>query len=198
VFDAQSHSVSSPYPRVYKKITYNPCSPTTASTVQTVPIYTIIIGLEKGVPSYLTWDDGCFFCAENGADCVHTALDVNTSTEVQDSGLRGCRQAIDTKLSPPADNCYPTASLPSDNSTGTGSSGGNVTSPCDLKVYVTWTGTDRNGKFLRSSGQRFSRFRAFGVASLYQSALNLGNEVVNLANSAAGIAQGIPGRVVPS
>lgn len=205
------HSVASPYPRVYKKISFNPCEPAKASLIQTVPLYTAIIGLKRGAVEYIAWDDGCFFCADNGADCINTALNVNGTTEQDDRSLRGCRQTLDMARTPPQDNCYPavTASAAANataapnataNATAAGGGGaasGNVTSPCDLKVFVTWTGTDRNGKFLKSAGQRFSRFRAFGVASLYQGALNLGQDALDLANRIGNIANAIPGRLTP-
>lgn len=198
-FDMQAHSVASPYPRIYKKISYNPCDPTAASMIQTVPLYTVIIGMNRGEIEYIAWDDGCFFCAENGADCISTALNLNGTAEVNDRGLRGCRQEMDTSKSPPQDSCYPTVDTSVGNSTNATASvsGANVTSPCDLKVFVTWTGTDRHGKFMRSSGQRFSRYRAFGVASLYQGALNLGQDAMNLANRALDVANAIPGRIAP-
>jgi hypothetical protein len=202
-FDASVHSVSSPYPRVYKKISYNPCEPAKASLIQTVPLYTAIIGLNRGAVEYVAWDDGCFFCAENGADCVNTALNLNGTTEQDDRALRGCRQTLDLSHTPPQDNCYPTVATDAANTTVAnattdgGRGVGNATSPCDLKVFVTWTGTDRHGKFLKSAGQRFSRFRAFGVASLYQGALNLGQDALDLANRIGNIANAIPGRLTP-
>ena len=49
---------------------------------------------------------------------------------------------------------------------------------CDLKVYVTWAGTDANGRSLVSAGLRFSRFRQFQVASLYNAARNTAQQII--------------------
>jgi hypothetical protein len=193
----QAFSVFSPYPRLYKTVQWNPCIPNAASFITTVPLYTVIIGMDRGKVSYIAWDDGCFFCTASGPDCVDTAVNVNgTETGVvSDSSLMGCRQTLDSSYSPPQDNCYPAATIPSNSSDGNSTVSTNVTTPCDLKVFVTWTGTDSNGKFLTSAGQRFSRYRSFGVANLYQDALNLGDQALNIANSALNVAQGIPGRI---
>lgn len=40
-----------------------------------------------------------------------------------------------------------------------------------------WTGTDVNGEYFESANNRFSRFRAFGVGSLYDGAVSLGDKV---------------------
>lgn len=193
----QAFSVFSPYPRLYKTVQWNPCVPNAASFITTVPLYTVIIGLDRGKVSYIAWDDGCFFCTASGPDCVPTAVNVNgtDTTVVSDSSLTGCRQSLDSAYSPPQDNCYPAATIPSNATSGNATVSTNVTTPCDLKVFVTWTGTDSNGKFLTSAGQRFSRYRSFGVANLYQDALNVGDQALNIANSALNIAQGIPGRI---
>jgi hypothetical protein len=42
--------------------------------------------------------------------------------------------------------------------------------PCDLSIYVTFTGTDESGRYLKSAGLRFSRFRSYSIGSLYKSA----------------------------
>lgn len=46
-----------------------------------------------------------------------------------------------------------------------------------LQVYFVWTGTDVNGEYFESANNRFSRFRAFGVGSLYDGAVSLGDKV---------------------
>lgn len=112
--------------------------------VNQVPIMTIIIHAEDGEVKYITYDEGCYFCDPEGDECVENSF----------SPSRGIIQSEDymSCLKKDAD-C---AANPSD---------------CDLKVYVTWSGTDVNGAFFRSAGSRFSRFRSFGVESLYNSAL---------------------------
>lgn len=42
--------------------------------------------------------------------------------------------------------------------------------PCDLSVYIVFTGTDVNGRYLKSAGLRFSRFKSYSIGTLYKSA----------------------------
>jgi len=41
-------------------------------------------------------------------------------------------------------------------------------SGCELNVYVSWYGTDKDGNYLLSSGQRLSQFDGFSAASYYE------------------------------
>lgn len=192
VFDLASHNIFSLYPRVYKKITYSPVEQGSASAdISTIPVWTAIIKMDNGVVTDIGWDDGCFFCAENGADCVNNAVDVNGTAEIVSDALRSCRE--------PSATCYPpTQPLPNGTASGSVAQQNLTDTGCDLKVFLTWTGTDRKGQFLRSAGKRFSRFRQFGIATMYQSAINLANDGLNIANSAIAAVQSVPGRIIPS
>ena len=44
-------------------------------------------------------------------------------------------------------------------------------SPCDPAVYVSFMGTDRDGSYLSSASQRFSRFQSYSIGEMYASAL---------------------------
>lgn len=50
---------------------------------------------------------------------------------------------------------------------------------CDPKFYVTWFGTDVNGKPMSSSNLSFEKFRQYSIGSLYSSALGVFNNTVN-------------------
>lgn len=180
-FDIAAGGVFAPFPKIYKRIKYTPTASGFApANIETLPLYTVIIKMDTGVVTDIGWDDGCFFCAENTDECMHNSFSVNSSTEISDDTYRGCRKATD--------ECYPeTFTNAATNSTNSSSSSTNVTlttSDCDLKIFVTWTGTDKNGQYLRSASKRFSRYRAFGIATAYQSAVNLANEGLDIANSA--------------
>ena len=41
---------------------------------------------------------------------------------------------------------------------------------CDLKIYVSWFGTDKDGNYLISAGKRLSAFRSWSLKSAYESA----------------------------
>jgi hypothetical protein len=193
VFEAALLGVHTPYPRVFKRFTYTPDEAGgAAAEISTVPVYTMIISLAEGVVTEIGWDDGCFFCAENGADCIDTAFNLTDMSLIPNTPLRGCRSEQAT--------CYPT-DRPLANVTTDGNSTGNTSlsiSECDFKLFVTWTGTDRNKQYMRSAGQRFSRYRQFGVATMYQSALNLADEGLNIANTAINRVESIPGQIIPA
>lgn len=50
---------------------------------------------------------------------------------------------------------------------------------CDPKFYITWFGTDVNGKQLKSSNLAMSRFRQYSIGSLYNSARDAFNNTIN-------------------
>ncbi len=52
------------------------------------------------------------------------------------------------------------------------SASANTASECDLKVYVTYRGSDNSGNELTSDNLRLSNFRDYSVYSLYVSAKN--------------------------
>ena len=201
-FDVTLNNVSSLFPRLYQTITYDPCSK--VSHISTVPLYTAIIGLVNGVVTYVEWDDGCFFCAYNGGSCISTGINVNGSeTYTFDDGgaYVGCKEDdsacyVSATPSPSSSPASLGASpSPAASAANTNTTGALVASTCDLRVYVCWTGTDRNGRFLTSAGQRFSRYRAFGAATLYQNVLNGYDASVNIANSALDALQNVPGKI---
>jgi hypothetical protein len=241
-FDVSSYGFSSNVPRLYKKLVYtrSPLATPIAvgdagqtsswgqltTSISTFPLYTAIIQLTRGVVTGITWDDGCFFCAANGADCMANAFDTNSSAEAGGQYV-GCQAPFAT--------CYPTVSpantIPGKYNLTTltnvtvvnattgeaanvtratsawayvnqtaftspaaqGAATANATSACDLKIFVVWTGTDAAGQYLKSVNKRFSRFRAFSVASAYQSAINIANQASQISQTAVNIAEGIPG-----
>ena len=149
----------------------------------------MIIIASKGVITGITWDDGCLVCADNGPNCIYNAVDVNTSSVYRgDTGLRGCYEDI-------VDCALPTPVTNSSASGGANSTANFTSSPCDLKIFVTWTGTDRNGAFFTSAGQRLSRYEAFGITSLYQGVLNGVSAGTAILNTALNGAQAIPGAI---
>lgn len=183
--------VASPNPKIFKKIEINPCVYGDGTIISTVPLYTVIIGMDKGAVSYISWDDGCIFCATNGAECIDNTIDTNTSVPMEGSPEhRNCVQN--------ADYCYPASTAANSSDYNYGNATSTIAqSPCDLKVFIVWTGTDSSGRYLTSAGKRFSRFRQYAAASAYQTGINVVADTISVANSALNIANSIPGRVAP-
>ena len=100
----------------------------------------------------INWDDGCFFCSTGDPECVPYALDASNEFVTPETGHTSCAQ-------PNFDATCVQQTVPP------------FTNVCDLKLYVVWAGTDSQGNSFSSSGLRFSQYRAFGLGSLYNSAL---------------------------
>jgi hypothetical protein len=135
------------------------------STDWVFPVTTAVISVSNGVVQSVFWDDGCYFCPSESA----------SKDAACPGGQAGCQQC--------QFNAYnlTTNDLANVNATDpqTGSDCAVVTSSCttapkgqstalpagfcDLGVYIVWTGTDANGVSFSSSGQRFRRFRQYGM-----------------------------------
>lgn len=177
--DVQYMGVATVTPRIYKIYTYDVCLQQLVD-VQTFPLLTVIINLVMGVPDAITWDDGCYFCASNGASCVpYSLLSASWAPAPASTGIVSCYTDMAT--------CYGSATptptvtpTPSTGATPSNSPNGTITSnPCDLQIFVSWSGKDSAGNYLTSQNKRLSRFRQFGTASIQQSAINIGTAGLN-------------------
>jgi len=56
---------------------------------------------------------------------------------------------------------------------------------CNLQIYVSWFGTDADGKYFTSSDKRLSRFRSGSLRGAYDSALKKANNIATIANPVA-------------
>jgi len=132
------------------------------------PAYTAIVQLDNGVPTSISWDDGCFFCDDAGPRCAANAVP-RSDGKALDGRLKSCFMT--------AEECGPVGD-------GGGSDGAVQGSPCDLKVFVVWTGTDADGGFLTSAGRRFSRYRSYGLQleSAWNSLKRVAREAAERAN----------------
>lgn len=116
-----------------------------------INVYTAIVQVEKGIVTSVTYDDGCALCGGTDSDrCVVNARQITPGgAPVDESQQRGC--AV------PASECVDLPAAP-------GASASDVApNTCDLRMYVTWSGTDSKGRFFTSLNKRFSRFRGWGM-----------------------------------
>lgn len=150
LFDVAAGAKMSQPPKLYQEVRV---AGGVASAVSTVPIYTVVIAATNGVIDSVVFDEGCFFCDEASASCVGNVF-VNSSKSVPTT----------------ASSSFKSCTQPCVASTG---------SQCDLKLFVTWTGTDANGAFFQSANLRFSRFRQFGVGQIYDDIVTGVNSGVN-------------------
>lgn len=121
------------------------------------PTLTAVITVVEGLVEAVFWDDGCWFCDENdtedsgatGQVCANNAYDANDAlfTSIIDENT-GIDCALDTAECDAqiADN--PDAR------------------PCDMRLYVVWSGTDSNGKYFSSAGSRLRVFTQYALPDM--------------------------------
>ena len=101
--------------------------------------------MEKGNIYDVVWDNGCFDCNNNCNNDI-------TSNSVFNS-------SINQKY----ENCYETIK----------SCTNNQTNNCDPKFYITWFGTDKDKRQLKTAGLAMTKFKHYSVSSLYSSVKKL-------------------------
>jgi len=101
------------------------------------PFLTAIINVDKGVVTGITWDDSCVFCAKQ--ECEEITFDYNGELQTQATSGQ------------PSKGCY----IPNDVCLR-----GKADGPCNLSLYVVWTGTDAANRAFQSSQSRFGAFPA--------------------------------------
>lgn len=103
-----------------------------------VPFVNLVVNLNRGVIQSLVWDNMCAGCLASDCELSSSALDADL---VPVGGpLLG------------ADMCASTA-------------GSKVQ---DLKVFVTWAGTDSNGLVARSATLRFTQFAGYSLGDMWK------------------------------
>jgi hypothetical protein len=108
-----------------------------------VPVFNLVVKLNKGVITSVVWDNDCYSCLTNDMCYSNNVTYFNdTSKTIVDKNCKQneCSLSVDSVFN------------------------------CDPKFYITWFGTDKDGSQLKSSNLAMSRFRQYAVGSLYNSA----------------------------
>lgn len=104
------------------------------------PLINIVIKVEKGYIYDIVWDNNCYSCKDE---------------QCQDYLSENIYKNSDTKI---FKNCYKkTDSCGSEEETLN----------CDPKFYVTWFGTDKDNRQMKSSNMAMSKFKHYSIGSLY-------------------------------
>lgn len=125
------------------------CPQIYASSTHTAPLLSLVVNLRNGVVSSFAWDNSCAGCGPDA--CIHSSKFFNPISGEYGGGTfeQGtCSQAL----------------------LGCGWE-------CDLKIFVTWAGTDKNGRHATSAGMRLSKFTGYTLSSLYERMSNNYDEV---------------------
>ena len=104
------------------------------------PLINIVIKVEKGMIYDIVWDNNCYGCKDD--EC----LDYLSNNIYNESETKNFK------------NCYKK----------TESCGSEKESlKCDPKFYVTWFGTDKDNRQMKSSNMAMSKFKHYSIGSLY-------------------------------
>lgn len=119
------------------------CPQIYASPTHIAQLTSLVINMRDGIISSFAWDNGCAGCGPE--ECMESAARYdlrsgNASSQMLAGGT--CGIGVSTCASGDA--------------------------ACDLKVFVTWAGTDKNGWHLSSAGMRLSKFTGYTLGSLYR------------------------------
>ena len=108
------------------------------------PLINIVIKVEKGIIYDIVWDNNCYGCKNNnnennGCESFETTNIFNdTITKTFENCRKKCENAND------------------DNNL-----------ECDPIFYVTWFGTDKDKRQMKSSNMAMSKFKHYSIGSLY-------------------------------
>ena len=103
-------------------------------------MFNLVVKMEEGKIYEIVWDNGCF-------DCDSTC----------DQGLEST-SVLNSNATTTYDNCY-------ESSCASGTNSNN----CDPKFYVTWFGTDKNKRQMKTAGLAMTKFKSYSIKSLYSS-----------------------------
>lgn len=139
-----------------------------------IPLASIVAVMNNGILENLIWDNQCQTCPVTSDLCLagNLALTLNNATSTQQYLTSNPLSKItDNRICGLSfDECKPA------NTTGVN---------CDLRVLLTWQGTDMKNKRLTSSSLRLTQFSGQSVGSMWDSVANSfnPNEGVNSENT---------------
>eukprot|EP00927_Polykrikos_kofoidii_P057129 TRINITY_DN51237_c0_g1_i1.p1 TRINITY_DN51237_c0_g1~~TRINITY_DN51237_c0_g1_i1.p1 ORF type:complete len:291 (-),score=22.84 TRINITY_DN51237_c0_g1_i1:200-1072(-) len=109
-----------------------------------VLLLNLVVNLQHGKLTNFAWDNGCSGCGPSRCMESHMHYKVKSRSATGGTFKNGaCGQDLS--------GC-PTGE----------------TGACDMKVFVTWAGSDSAGRHLLSAGMRLSKFTGYTMASIYE------------------------------
>ncbi|CAE8597820.1 unnamed protein product [Polarella glacialis] len=130
------------------------CPQIYATPDRVAPLVNLVVNLREGQISSFAWDNGCVGCGPS------SCMKGSNSFDMQ-SGVAGNSQFEQGTCGQKIGSCAGKDKV------------------CSLKIFVTWAGTDRNGRNLVSAGLRLSKLSGATLGSLYDSMQTDYNQVVS-------------------
>ena len=96
-------------------------------------MFNLVIKMEKGIIYDIVWDNGCFDCDDS---CKNDLVSVS---------------AFNSSFSQTYENCYETEACVTNNGVNN----------CDPKFYITWFGTDKDKRQLKTAGLAMTKFKPY-------------------------------------
>ena len=103
------------------------------------PLLNIVIKVDKGKIYDIVWDNNCYSCKKE--KCMSY-----TSINIKNNHTNTFKNCMNNNF----DSCKEKDSL-----------------NCDPKFYVTWFGTDKDNRQMKSSNMAMSKFKHYSIESLY-------------------------------
>lgn len=119
------------------------CPQVYATGTHMVHLLSLVINLHDGFVHSFAWDSSCEGCGPNACIQSKKAIDLQQGTQSWDDLGGAC---------------------------GAETGGCRDGAGCDMKVFVTWAGTDKEGRHCTSAGMRMSKFTGYTLTSLYEKA----------------------------
>ena len=137
-------------------------------------VMTAIVSVDKGRVHGVTWDYGtsvsaCWFCGGPGDNrCQHNAYSSSHAnvTMVPISTYDSVTYGLDC-MQPVRSTC-------------------NDPRNCDLQIYVVFSGTDKDGRYMKSASRRLSRFASYSIGSIYAAAYTTSSTIAKDAKTIVG------------
>ena len=111
-------------------------------------MFNLVIKVEEGKIYDVVWDNGCFDCdnCQNNLQSI-SILNISNSQSY--------------------DNCYEPNCIDNNKISNN--------SLCEPKFYITWFGTDKDKRQLKTAGLAMSKFKHYSISSLYSSVKKIFN-----------------------
>ena len=103
-----------------------------------VPIFNIVIKINKGYITEIFWDHQCYGC-DNSKCLSITSNYINSNETIE---YKNCKETYEDDSDDPKN---------------------------DPKFYITWFGTDKHKRQMKSSNLAISKFKQYSVKDLYES-----------------------------
>ena len=119
-----------------------------------MPLFNLVIKVDEGTIYDVVWDNHCYTCNTNDL-CYEQPTVLSIYNDSVSTKYENCKASVsDCKA-------FDESSF-----------------SCDPKFYITWFGTDKNKRQLKSANLAMSKFKQYSIGSLYKSVRDVFNNTM--------------------